>query len=68
MMEPEIDPAVQQRAELGLWDAVSVIVGIVVGVSIFKVPPVVFGNVGSAWTGIAVWCVGGVVALIGALC
>jgi basic amino acid/polyamine antiporter, APA family len=68
MMEPEIDPTVQQRAELGLWDAVSVIIGIVVGVSIFKVPPVVFGNVGNAWTGIAVWCVGGVVALIGALC
>ncbi len=67
-MESEFDPTVGKRAELGLWDAVSVIVGIVVGVSIFKVPPVVFGNVGSAWAGIVVWCVGGVVALIGALC
>ncbi len=55
-------------AELGLWDAISVIVGIVVGVSIFQVPPTVFSNVDTAWKGIAVWVVGGVVALVGALC
>lgn len=78
-MAPQSDPKVdrpvnsptkpeKQRAELGLWDAVSVIVGIVVGVSIFKVPPVVFGNVGAPWEGLAVWVVGGVVALLGALC
>ena len=39
-MDPRSDPAASERAkrpaELGLWDAVSVIVGIVVGVSIFK--------------------------------
>jgi APA family basic amino acid/polyamine antiporter len=62
------DPTKQRPAELGLWDAVSVIVGIVVGVSIFKVPPVVFSNIGNSWQGIAVWVVGGLVALVGALC
>ncbi|HEV8070862.1 MAG TPA: amino acid permease [Planctomycetaceae bacterium] len=71
-MDPPSDPTRIQTdnrpAELGLWDAVSVIVGIVVGVSIFQVPPTVFSNVGTAWQGIAVWAVGGLVALVGALC
>ncbi len=67
-MEPEGDPTEKRPAELGLWDAVSVIVGIVVGVSIFKAPPAVFSNVGSPWEGIAVWGLGGLVALVGALC
>lgn len=67
-MEPEADSAEKRPAELGLWDAVSVIVGIVVGVSIFKAPPAVFSNVGSPWEGVAVWGLGGLVALVGALC
>jgi basic amino acid/polyamine antiporter, APA family len=67
-MEPEGDPTKRRPAELGLWDAVSVIVGIVVGVSIFKAPPAVFSNVGSPWEGIVVWGLGGLVALAGALC
>jgi APA family basic amino acid/polyamine antiporter len=67
-MESPSDPQEKRPAELGLWDAVSVIVGIVVGVSIFEVPPKVFGNVGASWQGIAVWAVGGLVALVGALC
>lgn len=67
-MDPRGDPTEKRRAELGLWDAVSVIVGIVVGVSIFQVPPTVFSNVDTAWKGIAVWCVGGLVALVGAFC
>jgi APA family basic amino acid/polyamine antiporter len=67
-MDPRSDPAAKRPAELGLWDAVSVIVGIVVGVSIFQVSPTVFSNVDTAWKGIAVWCVGGLVALVGAFC
>jgi basic amino acid/polyamine antiporter, APA family len=62
------DLTANRPAELGLWDAISVIVGIVVGVSIFQVSPTVFSNVDTAWKGIAVWCVGGLVALVGALC
>src|ERR1700722_4010359 len=67
-MQSPSDPLEKRPAALGLWDAVSVIVGIVVGVSIFEVPPKVFGNVGDSWQGIAVWAVGGLVALVGALC
>lgn len=53
---------------LGLWGCASIIVGIVVGVSIFKVPALVFGNVEHAWQGLAAWVAGGVLSLIGALC
>jgi basic amino acid/polyamine antiporter, APA family len=67
-MEPEREAIERRPAELGLWDAVSVIVGIVVGVSIFKAPPTVFGNLSTPWAGIAVWGLGGLVALAGALC
>jgi amino acid transporter len=55
-------------ARLGLWDVVSIIVGIIVGVGIFKTPAVVFHNVDSAGAVLAVWILGGLVSLIGALC
>jgi amino acid transporter len=68
MKAPDAEPTENRAAELGLWDAVSVIVGIVVGVSIFKAPPTVFSNVSTVWQGLVVWGLGGVVALVGALC
>lgn len=55
-------------ARLGLWDAVSIIVGIVVGTSIFKSSPMVFNNVPNAWVGMGAWVLGGVLSFIGALC
>jgi amino acid transporter len=67
-MDPRSDPTEKRPAELGLWDAVSLIVGIVVGVAIFKAPPAVFSNVVNPWQGVAVWALGGLVALFGALC
>jgi basic amino acid/polyamine antiporter, APA family len=53
---------------LGLWDAVSIIVGIVVGTTIFKAPQLVFGNVENAWWGMFAWALGGMVALVGSFC
>jgi amino acid transporter len=55
-------------ARLSLWDGVSVVIGIVVGVSLFKAPALVFGNVGSPLAGLGVWALGGVLSLLGALC
>ena len=49
------DP-VQRR--LGLWDTVSIIVGIVIGVSIFKAPPLIFANVANPWQGLLAWVLG----------
>jgi amino acid transporter len=53
---------------LGVWDGVSIIIGIVIGVTIFKAPPLIFANVSGPWQGLAVWVLGGALSLIGALC
>lgn len=52
----------------GLWDAVSIIIGIVVGTAIFKSPTMVFQSVDSPTTGLVLWGVGGVLSLLGAFC
>src|SRR5262245_41246226 len=57
-----------ERAPLSLWDGVSVVVGIVVGVSLFKVPATVFGNAETPLGGLGVWALGGALSLVGALC
>lgn len=53
---------------LGLWDAVSIIVGIIIGVGIFETPDFIFAEVPGPWEAIGVWVLGGALALIGALC
>lgn len=53
---------------LGLWDAVSIIVGIVVGTAIFKSSTLVFQNVSGPWQAMGVWLLGGGLCLCGALC
>jgi APA family basic amino acid/polyamine antiporter len=55
-------------APLGLWDAVSIVVGIVVGVGIFKVPAAVFAQASGPGTALAAWVLGGLLSLAGALC
>src|SRR3954451_2450237 len=53
---------------LGLWDAVSIIVGIVVGTTIFRGTAQVFANAGGPWTALGLWLVGGILAWCGAVC
>ena len=60
--EPGMDgsprqPDIPVKPQLGLWDAVSIIVGIVIGSSIYKTPPLIFNNVHSPWEGLGVWAV-----------
>jgi basic amino acid/polyamine antiporter, APA family len=55
------------RRALGLWDATCVVVGAIVGVGIFFNPRDVAGITGSIGGSMLAWCVGGVVALLGAL-
>lgn len=57
-------------AHLGLWDTVSIIVGIIVGVGIYEAPGDVFSCAGidASWQVLAVWVLGGLLSLIGALC
>lgn len=58
----------QPQAQLTVFDAVTTMVGLVVGIGIFRAPSIVAGSVDSEWMFIAVWVAGGVVTLIGALC
>ncbi len=58
----------QPQPILSVFDAVTIMVGIVVGIGIFKTPSLVAGNVESDLAFIATWIVGGLVTLIGALC
>ena len=53
---------------LSLFDAVALIVGIVVGAGIFRTPSLVAANAGSSEAFLAAWMLGGVVSLVGALC
>lgn len=55
------------RRVLGLGDATCVVVGAIIGVGIFFTPRDVAGISGSVGAAMAAWCVGGVVALLGAI-
>ncbi len=57
-----------QSSSLGLWDAVSLVIGIVVGTAIFRSSPMVFQNTAGPWQALAAWALGGVLSLVGALC
>jgi APA family basic amino acid/polyamine antiporter len=54
--------------QLGLWDAVSLVIGIVVGTSIFRASPLVFQNTAGPWHALGAWLLGGGLSLVGALC
>lgn len=58
----------EPRAALGLWDAVSIIVGIVIGAGIYETAPLVFASVSSPAQAMGVWLAGGALSLIGAAC
>lgn len=56
------------KKTLSVLDAVALIVGIVVGVGIFKTPSLVAANSVSPGVFLLTWVVGGVISFIGALC
>src|SRR5919205_3656920 len=58
----------QPRPTLGLADAITMIVGLIVGAGIFGTPSIVAGALESETLLVAVWIVGGVFSIIGALC
>ncbi|MCG8585057.1 MAG: amino acid permease [Pirellulales bacterium] len=58
----------RSTARLSLFDTVNLVIGIVVGVAIFKIPGTVFRNVETASQGLAAWLIGGVLSMMGALC
>lgn len=56
------------QPQLSVFDAVTIVVGLVVGIGIFRTPSIVAANVTHEWLFILVWIVGGLITLVGALC
>ena len=50
------DPA--PPAPLGVWDAVALTLGIVIGTTIFRAPPLIFQNLSGPAALIAAWLLG----------
>ncbi len=63
---PDRDDALP--AHLSVWDAVSIIVGIVIGAGIFETPPLIFKNLSGPLDVILTWTGAGLLCLVGALC
>src|SRR5262245_43805243 len=61
-------PVPPRRSRLSLWDSICLIVGIIIGASIYQTSPDIFQYSGSGGRGMAAWLLGGIVSLIGALC
>jgi amino acid transporter len=61
-------PKTKPQQTFAVIEAVAVIVGIVVGVGIFKTPSLVATNVSSEIGFLLIWLLGGLVSLMGALC
>ena len=61
-------PGIQPARRLGLFDAVCIMVGIVIGVGIYESPPRIAANVPDGAALLLVWLAGGALAFIGALC
>ncbi|MEG0372195.1 MAG: amino acid permease [Clostridium sp.] len=55
------------KSELGLFQAMAIVVGMVIGSGIFFKPSIVFQNAGSPVLGIAAWVVGGIIAIAAGL-
>jgi amino acid transporter len=56
------------RQVLDLKDAVALVVGIVVGAGIFKLPALVAANTGDGLTMMLAWVLGAAISILGALC
>lgn len=56
------------RRQLGLIDSVAIIVGIIIGVGIFRAPSSIAGYLHTPSLILAAWIVGGLLALCGGLC
>lgn len=58
----------QPRPVFTTFSSISVVVGIVVGIGIFRLPPIVAQNSANEFQFIAFWVAGGFISLMGALC
>jgi APA family basic amino acid/polyamine antiporter len=58
----------EPAAVLGLREAITLIIGVVIGAGIFKAPSMVAGMAGNTTWMFGAWILGGAISLVGALC
>jgi len=66
-MAQQNEPAAQPQPLLSVPDGIFLMVGMVIGVGIFKAPSLVAGNTGSMVEFMGAWLLGGAISLCGAL-
>ncbi len=67
-MSESVPSPEEESPQLSVWDAVSLIVGIVIGTTVFKMSGTIFANMPDPWTGLGLWIVCGGLSFVGALC
>jgi len=65
---PNATSASRPARELSLFDSTSLVVGIIIGVGIYQMAPDIAKGAGSGWGVVAIWLLGGLISLAGALC
>lgn len=55
------------KKEISLWEAIPMVVGLVIGSGIFFKPSSVFNNAGNSTLGVLAWAVGGIITIASAL-
>ena len=68
MIWPDMKDAMQPLRQLSLFDSICIIVGIIIGAGIYETAPTVASCMGGTGGVLAVWLVGGLLALAGSLC
>ena len=64
----EVSDTGRRRPTLSVLHAAAMLVGVVVGIGIFRTPPLVAANVAGPAEFLGLWVVGGLLMIIGALC
>jgi amino acid transporter len=65
---PAVDAPAAPKRQLTLFDSTSIIVGIIIGATIYESSPLIAGNVPGVWGLWFAWLLGGLCSLVGALC
>ena len=58
----------EEQGPLSLWDAISLVIGIVIGSTIYKTPGTISSNVSDPWMMLGLWALCGALSFVGALC